>query len=79
MKNLVRNIIADALKSAKDSGDIKMAYSTDILVEEPRNSNMGDYATNIAMIMAKSEGKNPRVIAEVICGKFDELLVIFTN
>ena len=71
MKTLVRNLIADALESAKNSGDIKMSHPPNIVVEEPRDSKMGDFATNVAMTMAKSEGKNPRAIAEAICEKLN--------
>ncbi|MDP2668850.1 MAG: arginine--tRNA ligase [bacterium] len=33
-------------------------------VERPENPEHGDYSSNIALIMAKKEGKNPREVAE---------------
>ena len=71
MKTLVRKLIIDALESAKRSGIIKMIDCPDIVVEEPRNLEMGDFATNVAMTMSKSEGKSPRVIAQAICDKLN--------
>ena len=62
-------MILDALQSAQNSGDVKMIHLPEIVVEEPRDSKLGDFATNVAMTMAKNEGKNPRVIADAICKK----------
>ena len=69
MKAQVHNLILDALQSAQNSGDVKMIHLPEIVVEEPRDSKLGDFATNVAMTMAKNEGKNPRVIADAICKK----------
>ncbi len=38
----------------------------EISLEFPENETFGDYSCNIALIMAKSEGKNPRELAEEI-------------
>ena len=38
----------------------------EITLERPKNRDHGDYATSIALALAKSAGLNPRAIAEVI-------------
>jgi len=38
----------------------------DFSVEHPQDKNHGDYATNVAMTLAKKVGKNPRDLAEEI-------------
>lgn len=39
---------------------------TEFLVEHPSDISHGDYATNIAMVLAKQVGKTPRELAEAI-------------
>lgn len=38
-------------------------------VEHPRDESHGDYSVNVAMILGKRLGKNPRELAEAIVGK----------
>lgn len=42
----------------------------EVLVEEPREKAHGDYATNVAMALAKQDKKNPMEIANLINSKF---------
>ncbi len=68
MKETVKQLIADALNRAKANGELSLAETPDIIIEEPKDEKLGDFATSLAMQMARSEKKNPKVIAEVICG-----------
>jgi arginyl-tRNA synthetase len=47
---------------------------TDFVVEHPADLSHGDYSTNVAMVLAKKEGKNPREMAEEITEKLRALL-----
>ena len=67
MKSIVRNLIVEALKEVQKSGELNGEIFPDIVIEEPRDSKLGDFSTTVAMTLAKSERKNPKVIAEVIC------------
>jgi len=49
--------------------ELGISYDGDINLEHPRELSHGDYATNIAMSLAKVEGKNPRELAETIVDK----------
>lgn len=60
MKSLIRNIIEKAIKSAG------YAVPADFSVETPPQSEMGDFATNAAMIIAGKDKEDPRKIAEKI-------------
>lgn len=40
-------------------------------LEHPADSKFGDYSTNVAMVVAKKEKKNPREVAEEIIKKID--------
>jgi arginyl-tRNA synthetase len=66
MKTSIKHFIYGALESARDAGELELSPFPEILVEKPKDEKMGDFSTNIAMILAKSERKNPRAIAEII-------------
>ncbi|MCH7649790.1 MAG: arginine--tRNA ligase, partial [Nitrospinae bacterium] len=68
MKETVKQLIADALDRAQAKGDLNLAETPDIIIEEPKDETLGDFATTLAMQLARSEKKNPKVIAEMICG-----------
>ena len=58
---------------------VKEAYGLDVgpdtlVVEVPRNKDNGDYATGVAMKLARELHKNPVEIAEAIAAKLRELL-----
>lgn len=42
------------------------ALPAEVVVERPRNPEHGDYATNVALQMAKKVGKNPRELAQLL-------------
>ncbi len=56
---IIEGAIVDALKS------IGLEVSS-VELEHPANLEHGDYSTNVALILAKKEKKNPREIAETI-------------
>lgn len=45
----------------------------DVLLEHPADEKFGDYSTNIAMVLAKKEGKNPRDLANSLVEKIGEI------
>ena len=72
MKETVKNQIANALTQAKENGDLNFEVMPDIVIEEPKDEKLGDFATTLAMQLARSEKKNPKVIAETICGLLND-------
>ena len=65
MKDLLRHQIAKALRACFDNQTLHSENIPDIQIEIPGNPDHGDFATNIAMVMARAEKKAPRQIAEV--------------
>ncbi len=63
--------LESAIKSAIDraiaSGEISCEAPSSIVLERPKNRDHGDYATSIALQLAKAVGMNPREIAQIIC------------
>lgn len=57
-----------AVRDAVGSGELTVAVPDRALVERPRNRQHGDYATNVAMQLARPAGRSPREVAEIIAG-----------
>ncbi|HEY5877330.1 MAG TPA: arginine--tRNA ligase [Nakamurella sp.] len=55
-----------ALASAVDAGDLAVEVPADIPLDRPKSREHGDYATPLAMKLAKTARRPPREIAEVI-------------
>ena len=58
-------------KYVSDKINKKLGFN--VVLESPRNREFGDFATNAAMVMAKSAGKNPRELATELVEKLREL------
>ncbi|MZH47124.1 MAG: arginine--tRNA ligase [Nitrospinae bacterium] len=66
MKTEIKQIINNALEKARQAGELELATFPEIVVEKPKDEKMGDFSTNVAMTMARSERKSPKVIAESV-------------
>ncbi|MCL2838715.1 MAG: arginine--tRNA ligase [Oscillospiraceae bacterium] len=72
IKEEISEIIGEALASAVASGKLApVAEDVEIFVEEPKDKSNGDFSSNIAMTLAKPQGKAPRVIAQAIVDALD--------
>jgi arginyl-tRNA synthetase len=61
----VRASVAAAIEAGEFAGEVP----AEVVIERPRNPEHGDYATNVALRLAKAAGKPPRDVAEVIAGR----------
>lgn len=52
--------------AAIESGELAGTAPESILLERPKNRDHGDYATSIALQLAKAAGKNPREVATLL-------------
>lgn len=64
-------MIQAALRAIVERGDLTVDVPDDIVVERPRQSGHGDFATNIAMRLAKPAGKPPRDVAAAIAAELE--------
>ena len=69
MKNTIAQLIARAVDDLPEIADAPDMASISVSVERTRDSRHGDFASNIAMRLARSAGKNPRELAQLIIGK----------
>ncbi len=66
MKTRLRLHIQNALKECYRQGWLDSGVVPDIGLEVPNNPEHGDFATNVAMTLARAEKKAPRKIAEAL-------------
>jgi arginyl-tRNA synthetase len=59
--------IKAALEQAISAGSLSGHIPATIKLERPKDRDHGDYATSIALQLAKPAGKNPRDVAQIIC------------
>ena len=66
--------IVDALAALVADGAIALpdGVPTQVTVERPRQKGHGDYATNVALQLAKKAGTDPRAFAELVAKKLTE-------
>jgi arginyl-tRNA synthetase len=64
--------ILSALELAEKTGLINCQLPEQIILDRPKNRDHGDYATSIALTLAKAANLQPRVIAEVIIKTLNE-------
>ena len=58
--------IRSAVNTAHADSLLSVAAPETITLERPKNRDHGDYATSIALVLAKAAGKPPREIAEIV-------------
>ncbi|MCK5478426.1 MAG: arginine--tRNA ligase, partial [Methylococcales bacterium] len=66
MKQKLETLLQQTVDSLKSEGILDQDLSPNINIERTRDTRHGDFATNIAMILAKSAKTNPRQLAEKI-------------
>ncbi|MEY3347746.1 MAG: hypothetical protein RL159_432, partial [Actinomycetota bacterium] len=67
LSGAILEVVSGAFASGAFVGDVAKSLTADrVPLERPKNREHGDYATSIALSLAKSEGKTPREIALVI-------------
>ncbi len=65
--------IRAALTDLVASGELNCAVPAQITLERPKNRDHGDYASSIALQVAKGSGLPPRQIAEMLKGRLESL------
>ncbi|TLM66078.1 MAG: arginine--tRNA ligase [Deltaproteobacteria bacterium] len=66
MKDLLRQRLQAALQECYATGTLASGAAPEVQLEVPGNPDHGDFATNLAMMLAKPERKAPRQVAEAL-------------
>ncbi len=64
MKEAINQLILQAIDRLREQGALPSDASAAFIVERTRTREHGDFATNAAMLLAKTARKNPRAVAE---------------
>jgi arginyl-tRNA synthetase len=66
--------VVDALTALVADGalDLPDGLPAEVTVERPRQKGHGDYATNVALQLAKKAGTNPRALGELLAARLRE-------
>ena len=71
MKEILRDLITKGLESCFADGTLTAGQVPDIVIEKPAHQEHGDFATNVAMVLAKLEKKAPRMVADTLISHMD--------
>ncbi|SEO91441.1 arginine--tRNA ligase [Trujillonella endophytica] len=69
----LRDLVRTAVGAAVERGTLAVAVPDDLVLERPKNPEHGDYATNVAMRLAKPAGRPPREVAEAVAAELRAL------
>lgn len=69
-KDHLRELVLQALLDLKRAGTIELEGEPAFVIERSKNPEHGDYATNVAMLLAKPLRRNPRELAQAIAETF---------
>ncbi len=72
VKEKLQDKLVLALEAAKAAGEISYQELPGFIIETPKDKNHGDFATNLAILLAKQAQQNPRQIAQIICNNFNK-------
>lgn len=61
--------VLSAVRSAVDGGELAVAVPEQVVVERPGPGGAGEWASNVALRLAREAGRPPREVAEVLRGR----------
>ena len=68
----LQRAVRAAVAACVDNGELAVEVPDDVVVERPRVKEHGDYATNVALQLAKAAGVPPRAVAELVAARLRE-------
>jgi arginyl-tRNA synthetase len=68
----LQDVVRTAVGGAVGRGVLAVEVPDEVVVERPRNREHGDYATNVALRLAKAAGRPPREVAELLAAELRE-------
>ncbi|QSX30460.1 arginine--tRNA ligase [Shewanella cyperi] len=66
MKSHIQSLLEQTVESFKQQGILPADFEARIQVDRTKDKSHGDLATNLAMMLTKVAGKNPRELAQLI-------------
>ena len=72
MKDHIRSLVERALAALRDEGELALDSLPEVPVEHSRGADHGDFASPVALTLARVAGRKPREIAERIVARLPE-------
>ena len=72
LRESLKSLLISALEKSRANGLFTFDILPDFVIEVPRDEGHGDFASNVAMLMAKQARMAPRKIAEIISEQIDK-------
>jgi arginyl-tRNA synthetase len=69
LSDALRTVVAEAVAA----GEFDAPTPDTVHVERPRNKAHGDYASNVALVLAKAAKRAPRDVAEILAGRLRQV------
>ena len=66
MKELIQELVLQSVLDLRRQGALPPGDEPQFVIERTRSKAHGDYACNVALLLAKSAGRNPRALAEAL-------------
>ncbi|MDH5472843.1 MAG: arginine--tRNA ligase [Gammaproteobacteria bacterium] len=66
MKHEIKTLLTQAVSSLKTSGHLPADIDVNIQITRTKDQSHGDFACNLAMMLAKPAAKNPRELAQLL-------------
>jgi len=73
MKQIIKQLIIDGIERLQSNNAWSKFELSDVVVERPKDRTHGDWATNIAFILAKELKRSPFEIAQELASSLNEL------
>ncbi|KZX84220.1 arginine--tRNA ligase [Oleiphilus sp. HI0009] len=71
MKDVIAQLIESAIQELQQDNTLPGDLKFRVMVDTTKDKSHGDFATNIALMLAKQAGTAPRALAENICAKIE--------
>lgn len=72
MKNTIAQLIETAISALQADNTLPADLNYRVMVDNTKDKSHGDFATNIALMLAKQASTSPRALAESLCAKITE-------
>lgn len=67
----LQDVVRTAVRAVVDRGALPVEAPGEVVIERPRNPAHGDYATNVALRLAKPAGRPPRDVAGLLAAELE--------
>jgi len=72
MKEFIHSLLSEAFTKAKEGGELRTSDLPPLVIEVPKDPTHGDLASNLALVLARSESRPPRDLAQVLLRNIPE-------